>query len=76
VTSGLNWHIPHNFGQFAGADLVEETIELDVLGNGRAVAKQFHSVFERRLEVHDGEAVVIKQRRDIGVMVIMKLLDQ
>jgi hypothetical protein len=68
-------NIPHDFGQLGGTDLVEEAIELDVLLNRRAVAKQLDVVVERRLEVHDGEAVVIEQRRDIGMMMIVKLPD-
>src|SRR5208282_5625531 len=67
--------VPHDFGQLAGTDLVEEAIELDVLRNSRALAKQLDVIVERLLEIHDGEAIVIKQRRDISVMMIMKLLD-
>jgi hypothetical protein len=67
--------VPHDFGQLAGTDLVEEAIELDVLRNGRALAKQLDVVIERLLEVHDGEVIVIKQRRDISVVMIVKLLD-
>jgi hypothetical protein len=46
-----------------------------VLRDSRALAKQLDVIVERLLEIHDGEAIVIKQRRDIRMMIIMKLLD-
>jgi hypothetical protein len=58
--SELSGNVSHDFGQLAGTDLVEEAIELDVFRNSRAVAQQLDVVVERFLEIHDGEAVVIK----------------
>ena len=65
-------NVPDDFGQLAGTDLVKEAVELDVLRNRRALAKQPKV---QLFEIHDGEAIVIKQRRDISVMMIMKLCD-
>jgi len=73
---GLSGNVPHDLGQLAGTDLVEKAIELDVLRNSWAVAKQTDIVVERFLEIHDGEAIVIKQRRYISVMMIVKLLNE
>src|SRR5580692_7350595 len=71
----LSGNVPHHLGQLAGTDLVEKTIELDVLRDSRALAKQPDVIVERLLEIHDGEAIVIEQRRDISVIMIMKFLD-
>src|SRR5580698_3279413 len=42
-------NVPHDFDQLARTDLVEEAIELDVLRNGRALAKHLDVVVERLL---------------------------
>src|ERR1700722_19403590 len=52
----LSGNVAHHLGQFAGADLVEETVQLDVLRNSRALPQQPDIVVERLLEIHDGEA--------------------
>src|ERR1700677_4193738 len=72
----LRRNVLHHFGQLAGTDFVEEAVELDVLWHRWARTKQREIMFDRHLEIHDGEAIVIKHRRDIGVMMIMELLDE
>jgi hypothetical protein len=68
--------VPHHLGQLAGIDLVEEAVQLDMFRDCRARAKQRDVIFDRLLEIHDGKAVVVKHRRDIGVMMIVELLDE
>ena len=46
-----------------------------MLRNSRALAKQLDVVVERLLEIHDGEAIGVEQRRDIGVIMIMEQFD-
>src|SRR5580658_6897381 len=50
-------NVPHDLDQLAGIDLVKEAIELDVLRNSRALAKQLDVIVKRLLEIHDGEAI-------------------
>jgi hypothetical protein len=69
-------NVPHDLSQLAGIDLVEEAVEFYVFGDRRAGAKQFDIIFDRLLVVGDGQAIVIKQRRDIGVVMIAKLVEE
>src|ERR1700690_1843864 len=69
-------NVPHHLGQLAGTDFAEEAVELDVLRHRWARTKQRDIMLDRPLEIHDGKAIVIKHRRDISVMMIMKLLDE
>jgi hypothetical protein len=59
-SGGRSRNVPHDFGQFAGTDLVEEAIELDAFRNSRALAKQLDVIVERLLKIHDRQAIVIK----------------
>jgi hypothetical protein len=53
-------NIPQHLNQFAGIDLVEEAVELDMLRHRRAGAKQLKIVPERLLEIQNGHAIAIE----------------
>ena len=46
VTPGLCRNVAHNLDQLATVDLIEETVELDVLRHGRALAKQLNVILD------------------------------
>jgi hypothetical protein len=71
----LGRNIPHHLGQRVGIDLVEEAVELDMLGHGRARAKQLKVMLERLLEIQNSHAIVIKQRLDIRVITVVELFE-